>query len=144
MRKIGFAILTILFFACSDSDDTITLADNPELSGTWLLVEQNLDPGDGTGYFKKVDSDKTIQFLADGIFRSKGELCELNAASGPETFGKFIINDTLTKEKYPFENYLLQDGCDFENYRIGIHLDGSSLILTYLCFEGCSQKFRKL
>lgn len=145
MRKIGSIICSILILACSDTDDSVTiLAEHPELSGTWVLVEQLLDPGDGSGVFEKVDSKKTIEFLEDGIFSSKGELCAISADSGAEIFGQYIINDTLTKIDYPSENYLLQDGCDRKDNRIAIHLDGSALILAYsFCFEPCQQKFRK-
>lgn len=134
-------MLTIFLFACSDRDDTLTLTDNPELGGTWLLVQQYSDPGDGSGDFEKVDSKKTIQFLGDGKFRSKGKLCYLDIASGPETSGKYIINDTLTK--YSPENYFLPQGCDYVDYKVYIHLDGSSLVLSYPCTEGCLQKYRK-
>src|SRR5680860_381573 len=128
IKKIGLVMLTILFFACSDSDDTITLTENPELGGTWLLVEQYSDPGDGSGDFEKVGSKKTIQFLEGGKFKSMGKLCFLDTASGPETSGKYMINDTLTK--YSSENYLLPQGCDYEGYRVYIYLDGSSLVLS--------------
>ncbi len=134
-------MFTMLLCTCSDNDDTVILKDNPELSGTWLLVEQYLDPGDGSGDFKKMDSKKTIQFLEDGMFRSKGKLCNLDTDSGPDISGKYVINDILTK--YSSENHLLPEGCDFEDYRVYIHLEGSSLILSYPCFEGCAQKFRK-
>jgi len=140
MNKLALTLTALLIFACSNNDD-VSPTDIPELAGTWLLVEEYNDPGDGSGDFMEIDSKKTIQFLKDGIFSSNGKLCHLDTATGPNTSGKYVVNDTLNE--FSFENYLFSEGCDFEDYKIYIHLDGPSLILTYPCIEGCAQKYKK-
>ncbi|NNE75565.1 MAG: hypothetical protein HKN31_00655 [Pricia sp.] len=102
MKNLGLTLIALLIFACSDNDDSLT-TDIPELEVTWWLVEQYADPGDGSGDFTGVDSEKTIQFLQNGIFRSNGRLCNLNTITGPNSSGKYVLNDTLTK--FSFDNY---------------------------------------
>lgn len=140
MLKLRLALLTLLILSCSDNDDVFS-ADIPELTGTWLLVEQYSDPGDGSGGFMEVDSEKVIHFLEDGIFKSNGKLCNLDKTIGPNTLGKYVVNDTLTS--FSPENYLLPEGCNFVDYKVHIRFDERSLILAYPCIEGCAQKFKK-
>ena len=140
MKRLSLIAVVLVIISCKDNDDA-SLTTIPELSGTWLLVEQYSDPGDGSGDFMKVKSEKTIEFLNDGTFRSNGKLCSLDSSIGPKTTGIYAVNESLTK--YSQNNYLEPEGCEFENLKVGIYLRGSDLILSYPCFEGCQQKFKK-
>ena len=134
-------IYLVLMVSCSDGDD-VAQGPTPELEGVWELVEQYADPGDGSGDFKKVDSDKIIEFFEDGVLSSNGELCGLESASGVKAYGTYVVNDSLNK--FSIDNYILPEDCDnFENYKIFFHLEGQHLILSYPCIEGCGQKYRK-
>ncbi|MFC4094414.1 hypothetical protein [Euzebyella saccharophila] len=142
MKKWSFLFLfTVIGLSCSDNDDEIN-PENPGLIGTWLLVEQYTDPGDGSGEYQKVDSEKSIEFLEDGIFKSNGELCDLNSDAGANTSGAYVMNDTIISQ-FSSENYLLPDGCTTEDFKIFYHLEEGSLVLSYPCIEGCGQKYLK-
>lgn len=141
MIRYSFVALTMLIIGCSDSDDTFP-NDILELTGTWLLVEQYADPGDGSGDFVEVDSKKTIVFLQDATYRSNGQLCTMDSNTNANTFGSYVIKDTLTE--FSNNNYLLPEGCDAEQRRIGIVLDAGSLMLTFPCIEGCAQKYIRI
>jgi hypothetical protein len=129
-----------MFTACSDRDDSVS-TDIPELAGTWILIEQYSDLGDGSGEFVKVKSKKSLEFLENGRFKANGKLCTLDTSSGPTTYGKFVISDSLNQ--YSPENYLVPEGCEYENLKVYYHLDGPNLILSYPCIEGCAQKFAR-
>lgn len=129
MHRFGLSLIALLLFACADCDNT-SLTDIPELAGSWLLVEQYADPGDGSGDFEDVDSDKTLQFLADGIFRSNGSLCNMDQTTGPKTSGKYLVNDTLTE--FSLENYLLPEGCDFKDSKVSTFRWGISYLVVPL------------
>lgn len=127
--------------ACITNDDTsMGVAD--DLLGTWLLVEQYGDPGDGSGGFEKVKSGKTIQFMRNGTFNVKGSLCTMDSEDGPKSTGTFTINEELTE--FSFKNYLEPDNCDREDYLIFVELDKGSLLLYYQCIEACEQKYKKI
>lgn len=130
-----------LLASCSDRDD-LSSAPIPELVGVWRLVEQYADPGDGSGDFRKVDSDKTIEFFDDGIFSSNGNLCGLDITSGDLVYGTYVIKDSLNS--FSVNNYLTPEDCNIlQDYKVFVHMEGQSLILSYPCIEGCAQKYRK-
>lgn len=139
MRKLLIAFFGVLLLACSGDD--VLFDEMPELQGTWLLIEQYADPGDGSGDFKKVDSNKTIRFLENGTYIAKGSLCDMNFNSGEDTTGTYEIGAELSE--YSADNYMKPEDCGFDGVRIYIQMEGSNLILSYLCIEGCAQKFKK-
>ncbi|NNJ37670.1 MAG: hypothetical protein HKP23_00325, partial [Flavobacteriaceae bacterium] len=58
MKKLLLFFL-LLSLACTSDDPEI------EILGEWQLVEVLADPGDGSGKFKSVDSNKRITFFED-------------------------------------------------------------------------------
>jgi len=60
--------------ACKGDDDT---TDN-EIVGVWKLIQISIDPGDGSGTFQDVETDKTIEFKADGTLISNGSICTVS------------------------------------------------------------------
>lgn len=140
MKKIFLLGFIMLSFSCSDDDDMI-FEDGSDLEGTWLLVEQYVDPGDGSGDFRGVDSNKTITFTADNTYTANGSLCFISTESDGNVSGIYQINDEDITE-FSSENYLIPEDCNADT-RVYINFDGSSLVLSYLCIEGCAQKYRK-
>ena len=143
MKKLNTVIFSLLLLvvSCSDNDDEVDL-ENPELKGTWLLVERR--PGDGSSRgFEKVDSEKQIKFFEDGTFKSNGNLCYNDTSTEENTSGAYVINDTIITQ-FTFDNYLVPEDCDSE-YRVVLYLqvEKSSLILTYPGFEGSAQIYQK-
>lgn len=70
MRIILIIFSTILLvLSCIEQEST----DN-NLIGRWRLTEVLLDPGDGSGTFQGVSSDKIIEFHSDGTVTSNGEI----------------------------------------------------------------------
>ncbi len=129
-----------LCLSCSDKNE-IVFSQASDLQGVWLLVEQYADPGDGSGDFKKVNSSKTIQFLADGTFSSNSSLCNMNIESDSESNGNYFVIEEL--DEYSSDNYLTPENCDFEDYKVMLQFDSSNLLLYYPCIEGCVQKYIK-
>ncbi|MDD3788879.1 MAG: hypothetical protein PHO94_09315 [Petrimonas sp.] len=74
MKKILVLLIFCgVLFSCDKSDDT----ENTELIGKWKLTEVLADPGDGSGTFHKVSSNKTIEFQPNGAITSNGSICEM-------------------------------------------------------------------
>ena len=136
-----FIAVLFALVSCSDNDDEIN-PENPKLIGTWLLVEQYYDPGDGSGEYEKIESEKSIEFLEDGIFKSNGELCDLNSSTDANSSGTYLMNDTIISQ-FSDENYLMPEGCGIEEYKVYFHIEESSLILSFPCIEGCGQKYAR-
>jgi len=122
----------ILVLSCSNDDDKKTTS-NSEIIGTWKLIEVYADPGDGSGDFVSVESDKVITFNTNGTINSNADLCILFSDSGALSSGTFSETEmTIT----------IAD-CDTSPSTVFFEIDGANLILSYVCIEGCQEKYSK-
>lgn len=131
-RLMVFAIVLVTLYSCTKQDDVFV--KNKELIGKWKLTEQLMDPGDGSGTYMPVDSDKTIEFFSNGTVVSNGPLCTITSDTGQKTVGVF----------YDDKEYIKPKGCDYSAFKIDYRITDSNLFLIYFCIEGCGQKFVKI
>jgi hypothetical protein len=133
MKKKAVILISILFvfFDCSSDG----LGKN-SLIGKWKLIEVLADPGDGSGVFKPVDSNKTLEFFEDGFVRSNGSLCTFNIIADQESQGIYNTEDSS----------IIPDNCNsnFIELKINFKIEGSRLILNYFCIEACSEKYKRI
>ena len=127
MKKI-FLIITIalLIVSCNKKKE------KGEVS-SWRLVEQLFDPGDGSGEFEPVDSDKTITFFEDGIIKSNGELCSMEAG----------ITEEGSTGNYISESNTITANCSGNDFSYSYEMNGDELIVSFPCIEPCRHKFKK-
>ena len=125
--KISFAILVILslFTSCKKKE-------RDSLTGTWELKEVLLDPGNGSGVFTAVSSDKNLVFHTNGNVNSNGIICDMSIESNTSTSGTYSENDST----------IISATC--QNLIIKYELSGDTLILIYPCFEACKAKYIKV
>jgi hypothetical protein len=83
--------MAFAFLSCEKDNEL----PSTELSGNWLLVEALYDPGDGSGTFETVDSDKTITFNVDGTYSATGTICQLNEDANQGSSGTYDTVDNL-------------------------------------------------
>ncbi len=130
MKNLMLICLTLPLFISCNSDEL----NFEELTGKWQLVEVLMDPGDGSGVFETVTSNRTITFAESGAFISKGDLCEISDSDENASSGSYnTIDETLTI-----------DSCDDLNSTITYKLKNKRLILVYTCIEGCKHKYQKI
>lgn len=131
MKKMIFLFTVVaVLFSCSGDDDAGT---NTDLVGEWKLVEVLADPGDGSGTFKAIASNKTVTFHPDGTISSNGNLCDMSTEAINPTSGTYSVeSSTFTSAD-----------CDNPEFNYPFEHDEYTLILTYPCFEGCQVKYRK-
>ena len=122
--------LAHLLSCSSNTVDQVT--DNP-LVGTWKLMAMYADPGDGSGTFLPVQSDKTITFGANGSFVCSGTLCLPSLDSGWTSRGTY--SDT--------EQTIIPENCDIPA-ELPYELDGEYLIIHFFCIEGCGEKYERM
>lgn len=120
-----------MFGACR-SDDMPT--PDTELIGDWKLVEVLSDPGNGSGVFVSVDSEKTMTFFNDGTLTSNGSLCNLGFSSLVPTSGVYSLVDST---------YTTND-CGLANIPYEFEKNDNVLIVSYPCIEACQSKFVKI
>ncbi len=131
MKKILFTLITVgILFSCHNDNDSNT---ETTLIGNWKLIEVLADPGDGSGIFISVQSDKIITFENDGIITSNGNLCDMSISSDNQTTGTYSISEST----YNSSN------CNNPNYNFTYEQSGNILIVNYPCFEPCRAKFIK-
>ena len=123
---VFFSILN----ACTINDNT---NDNGNLIGQWKLIEVLLDPGDGSGTFTEVESNKIISFSEDGIISSNGSLCDTSINTNNPTIG------TYSAENSTFNS----NDCIDPNYNYSFEQVGPIIIINYPCIEPCQAKYMK-
>ena len=127
MKKIIlFALAIGVLVACSKEE--------AESTDKWQLIEQLNDPGDGSGVFMPVVSDRTIEFFDNGTIVSNGDLCSMNATANQETNGTYSETD----------GYIYPDGCFSSEFKILYEVTGDELVLSYPCIEPCQQKYKRV
>ena len=125
--KISFAILVILslFTSCKKNK-------RDSLTGTWELKEVLMDPGNGSGVFTAVSSDKNLVFNTNGNVNSNGIICDMSIESNTSTSGTYSENDST----------IISATC--QNLIIKYEVSGDTLILNYPCFEVCKAKYNRV
>lgn len=122
--------LIFLLISCSkDNSDSET-----DVIGEWKLIEVNADPGDGSGTFQSVESDKVVVFLKSGTVTSNGTICQMSIESNNPTSGTYSLTDST----------ISSPDCVQTEFEIYFELINSKLILRYPCIEGCQEKFTKI
>ena len=134
MKAIPFLILALLAFtSCEDDDDAPRIG----LIGTWQLDAVLTDPGDGSGEFIRVDSDRLLFVETDSTYASNSIICNFSTETNMLT--------VLSTGSYDLAaGTLVPDDCPSvppTSTEIGLELIGEELILTYLCIEGCQHRY---
>ena len=127
----------VLLIFCTTSLLSCTIFTNDEetdLIGKWELSQILSDPGDGSGTFRDIDSNKTIQFFSGGTILSRnGTLCGININSDDDGIGTFSLD----------EKRISPANCEFDFIKPSFEIEGNTLIINYPCIERCSEKYRK-
>ena len=127
--KNHISILLLILFCIGCKDDEPA----PEIVGSWQLIEVLADPGDGSGQFKRVTSEKRITFINDGTFTSRGLICDFSIDAEGFYDGTFTSTDTgyqiSCAESLPLP--------------LALSIDDGFLLVSFPCIEPCVQKFSR-
>ncbi len=126
MPKYFSTLLAILLFASCKKTDTI---NGSGILGNWKLIEVLADPGDLSGKFMKVQSNKKIIFTSDSSFTCTGNICDMSIEANVSSRGVFR---QLDKKVIP-------ENCS--NVNLIYTLDGNTLLISYPCIEPCISKY---
>jgi len=119
-----------ILFSCSKDREREAGFD---LIGKWKLTEMLLDPGDGSGTFYPVSSDKIIEFHVDGTVTSNGSICNISTESGNPSEATYSLTDST----------IHSSDCPIFPNVIRFTKKGCVLILKYPCDEPCQAKLIK-
>ena len=126
---IGLALL-VFVISCSDDPEPEVVP----LTGEWRLKEILIDPGNGSGEFQEVDSDKIIEFFSNGKVESNGNLCNGGITTSRPSTGIYKVPDSI----------LEIDNCQQDVLMTRFRIRDGNLILSYPCIEPCEEKYVKL
>lgn len=119
-----FTTITLFFSSCEKEEE-------PELINSWKLIEVLADPGDGSGTFQPVTSDKVVSFYTDGTVTSNASICTMQTQAGTPSTGTYsTVDSTITV-----------DDCVINGFSLTFEVSGVNLILNYPCIERCSEKY---
>jgi hypothetical protein len=121
--------LTGVLISCNKSDDNTDC----DLIGTWKLIEVLADPGDGSGTFHSVSSEKILEFQSDGTVWSNGSICDMSIEAVSSNSGTYSLSDSTINSS----------DCPNTPIKIRFHKIGSTLTVSYPCDEACIAKYVK-
>jgi len=124
-KSLVILLFLSLFISCKKKEGS-------SLTGTWELKEVLMDPGNGSGVFTAVSSDKNLVFNTNGNVNSNGIICDMSIESNTSTSGTYSAIDST----------IISSTC--QNLIIKYELIGDTLILIYPCFEACKAKYTKV
>jgi hypothetical protein len=131
MKKLVFTLIAVgILFSCNKNDDSNS---ETELVGNWKLIEVLADPGDGSGTFSSVESDKILTFENGGTITSNGNLCDMSINSENETSGTYSNSESTFNSS----------DCNNPDYNFTYEQTGNILIINYPCIEPCRVKYMK-
>ncbi|MFT3918028.1 hypothetical protein [Cloacibacterium sp.] len=134
MKGLKIMLFSLLLLSCRENIDETTI------TGTWKLTEQLVDPGDGSGKFTPVSSNKTVTFVTNGTYTSNGSFCSINTDSNQNTNGNYTYTNS--------EKSMTPLNCNttlFSVEKLSIEIQNGNLIISnFGCIEPCAQKFVKI
>ena len=135
-RNLILPIISILLLGSLTSCES-NLLTSTGLIGKWKLTEVLSDPGDGSGVFHAVQSDKTIEFHSNGTVTSNGSLCNMSIGSDMSSSTTYSIVDA---------NAGSFDCIHDVPFPVSFELDDSqsTLIVSYPCIEPCLAKYERV
>ena len=141
--KYGIIFLVMTLFNCS-TNTTAETEEDQKVVGKWKIIEQLADPGDGSGTFSPIESERTIEFFSDGTVRINGVLCFMSSEVRDQETGSYMLN-TDSNSDFQFDGEIIPNVCSSRSARVYFDLPVSGqLILWYPCIEGCAQKFVRM
>ncbi|WP_116788200.1 hypothetical protein [Flavobacterium psychrotrophum] len=124
----------VLLIACNNDNDENQTLVSTSILGEWTLTEVLADPGDGSGRFQPVQSNKTLTFNNNGEVFSNGDICSINSETAVATNGTFSE-----------ENHRITGRCTATGYPIIYEIDANdNLILNHPCIESCREKYTRI
>ena len=123
------ALMSLILNCSNDPEE-----GEPSLEGRWKLKAVRYDPGDGSGTFQSVESDKLVEFLSSQEVRSNGNLCNGGTGTEDASSGLYVLPDSI----------LQIDGCPQDVLLTRFRIEKGNLILSYPCIEPCEEKYVKL
>ena len=130
IKVLGVAIVFFLAASCNQENEQEGLVSK------WHLIEQLMDPGDGSGTFQPVTSDKTLSFFEDGTFCSQnGSVCIGDLWSGGESSSGTYSETSMTMDV---------SDCTGGHVPLSYEMDGGFLVLNYACIKACREKYEQI
>ncbi len=129
-QKYSFLYLIIfcLSSCTSANEENSTMIE----IGSWKLIAILADPGDGSGIFQPVLSDKTITFETNRTISCTGNLCDLSIGSSLNTSGTYSSNNATIQTT----------NCN--QLQLTYEIKGNTLIINYPFIETCKAKYSRI
>lgn len=128
-KSILIILITGIILSCNKSDESSNLS---VLEGRWKLIEILADPGNGSGVFQSVTSNKNLVFDNNGNVTSNGFICDMSIGTNSSSTGTYsLASGTINSSS-----------CS--NINIQFEINNSTLILTYPCIEPCKSKYIRI
>lgn len=137
--KTTFTVLLMgaaIFLSSCEKDEPMQTCGTPT---TWKLVEVLADPGDGSGTFQPVNSQKKLAFSDDGTVRANSDMCSMQNEPTPGNQGVFSV-----VANYDSSNSIISPNCPALSYTLTYTINGNELIINYPCIEACQERYIKL
>ncbi len=134
-KSLSLLVTVALFISCNNDDDSTP--QEVSLIGNWRLIEFLADPGDGSGTFQTITSDKMLTFNSNGEITSNYSLCSMLEIVSPQaSSGTYSTTTGIIDAPSCFNDSPLTIGFEVSNE--------GNLIISYPCIEACQEKYIKI
>lgn len=125
LKYFAGLLVMVLLFSCKKTD---TINGNG-IAGNWKLIEVLVDPGNLSGEFEPVQSNKKITFNTFNTFECNGDICDMSLETNSGSSGTYNQAD----------GRILPNDCP--SVSLGFTVTGNTLLISYPCIEPCTAKF---
>jgi hypothetical protein len=148
MKKINYLFAIAFIFLVISCKKDESKSDVNELLGKWKLVQIYADPGDGSGTWRTIESNKTREFKANGeMIVTNGAIClgfgskdkEIATYELQPYIGDHLDDPTTENKKTDRYNLMIKD-CGSAI----ITFENGHLKILFFCIEGCGELYEKI
>ena len=142
MRILYYCFLIFLIISCSD-DDEHNFLPGDTIPGKWILVEAYSDPGDGSGDYEPVNSNRYVEIKEElDIVTSNIPFCSFNFNTETEELYTAQITDEIIDQ--PVSTFNADFGLVAGDCQSLVYHEPPYLKIEPICYEGCGFKYRKI
>lgn len=128
-KKMKVLYQSLIIMACG----VMACSKSSTVLSQWVLKEQLFDPGNGSGQFQKVNSNKTIEFRSDHTIFSNGSLCSMDTESKNSSIGNYSMQDST----------ITPTSCNMGG-ALRFSMQDTAVYIYYPCIEPCILKYSRI
>lgn len=132
----------LLLLAVSCKKDQASEENIDSIIGKWKLIETYADPGDGSGRWNTVKSNKTLEFKNNGQIKVDNGSFAFGLFPGEKDESTYVLEPYTGVQTMEAHRYILKIQ-KLEHHPM-VMFENGKLKIEYFCIEGCGERYEKI